>query len=133
MAEHRDWSIFARKRLHTLDDVSLVAGIRSAHCTIFRRAGIKKLSKLSKYQMDNPSVKGIPKVTFEILKDQANIQLASIGKEKPEFKVSFSYRGKKRFGDASTSSIRPIFFSIWKVIPLLGSEWAGIFIRQCYQ
>ena len=121
MAEHRAWSIFARKRLHVLDDISLVAGIRSAHCIILRRAGIKKLSELPKHKTDDSSIKGIPKATLEFLKDQAGIQLASIGKEKPEFKV-LSHTGERKglemFPPAHPADI---FFDM-EGYPLLGSN-----------
>ena len=35
--DHRNWTFFAKKRLHKLDDISLVANIRQTHCENLRR------------------------------------------------------------------------------------------------
>ena len=47
IADHRDWSTFARKRLHMLNDISLIAGIRSAHIELLRKEGINTLSEFT--------------------------------------------------------------------------------------
>ena len=121
MAEHRDWSIFARKRQHVLDDISLVAGLRSSHCAILRRAGINTLSELPDLKKDHSAIKGIPKMTLEILKDQAKMQLASVGKDTPEFKV-LSHSGERQ-GLEMLPPADPfdVFFDM-EGYPLLGSE-----------
>ncbi|MDE0518394.1 MAG: TM0106 family RecB-like putative nuclease, partial [Bdellovibrionales bacterium] len=120
-AEHRDWSIFARKRQHILDDISLVAGLRSSHCAILRRAGINKLSELPYLKKDHSSIKGIPKITLEVLKDQARMQLASVGKDTPEFKV-LSHSGERQ-GLEMLPPANPfdVFFDM-EGYPLLGSD-----------
>jgi predicted RecB family nuclease len=85
-ADHKDWTIFAKKILHQLDDISLTARIRSAHIELLRNEeGIHTITALSKFKKDK--VKGIPKSTLEILKDQASLQIESRGKETPLFKV----------------------------------------------
>ena len=119
MAEHRDWSIFARKRLHTLDDISLVAGIRSTHAVILRREGIKKLSDLPKSKDLSP--KGIPGVTLRILKDQAAIQLASMEKEKPEFKLLPHTGERQGLEMLPVENSADVFFDM-EGYPLLGTE-----------
>ena len=120
-AEHRDWSSFARKRLHVLDDISLVAGIRSAHSLLLRREGIKKLSELPYHKTDINPIKGIPATTLGILKDQASIQLSSKEKKKPDFKV-LSHTGKRQ-GLEMLPPPHPadIFFDM-EGYPLLGTE-----------
>ncbi|MDE0119000.1 MAG: TM0106 family RecB-like putative nuclease [Bdellovibrionales bacterium] len=121
MAEHRDWSIFARKRQHVLDDISLVAGLRSSHCTILRRAGINKLSELPYLKKDNSSIKGIPKITLEVLKDQARMQLASVGQDTPKFKV-LSHSGERQSLEMlPPASPFDVFFDM-EGYPLLGSD-----------
>ncbi len=121
MAEHRDWSLFAKKRLHILDDISLVAGIRSTHCTILRKAGIKKLSELPKQKKDSFSIKGIPTTILKTLKDQADMQLKSKEKTMPSFKVLphiGERRGLEMLPPAHTADI---FFDM-EGYPLLGKE-----------
>lgn len=120
-AEHRDWSIFAKKRLHILDDISLVAGIRSAHSLILRREGIKKLSDLSKYNTDTNSIKGIPVGILRNLKDQATIQLKSKGKPTPEFKV-LSHTGERQGLEMLPPKHTADIFFDMEGYPLLGLE-----------
>ena len=121
MAEHRDWSIFARKRLHKLDDISLVAGIRSTHGVLLKRKGIKTLSELSRYKTNPKPVKGIPGTTFRILKDQAAIQLASRGKVRPEFKL-LPHTGKRQGLEMLPPANEGDVFFDMEGYPLLGTE-----------
>ncbi len=120
--KHRDWSLFARQRLHTLDDISLVAGIRSTHCVLLRRKGINKLSELSEYKTDSFSVKGIPGVTLRTLKDQAEIQAISKGKATPEFKVLSHGAGERKGLEMLPSPhFADVFFDM-EGYPLLGKD-----------
>ena len=120
-AEHRDWSIFAKKRLHVLDDISLVAGIRSTHSLILRRQGIKKLSEFPKHKTDTHPIKGIPIATFRNLKDQAAIQLKSKGKTTPEFKVLPHIGERQGLEMLPPEHSADIFFDM-EGYPLLGKE-----------
>ncbi len=118
-AQHRDWSLFAKKRLHQLDDISLTAGIRSAHSTLLKRAGIKKLSELALYSGDK--VKNIPIATFETLKEQAKIQLKSKGKNRPDFEVLPHTGERKGLETLPPSHPADVFFDM-EGYPLLGEE-----------
>ena len=73
--EHRDWTVFSQKRLHELDDISLVANIRQTHCDKFRKQSINTLTELAEYGQDQFT--GIAGSTFRTLKDQATLQASS--------------------------------------------------------
>ena len=90
--DHRDWTVFAKKRLHTLDDISLVAGIRQTHCENLKRKNIKTMDELSKCNAER--IKGMPGSTFRALKDQASLQVSSRENIKPVFKV-LSHTGER--------------------------------------
>ena len=118
-AEHRDWSTFARKRLHTLNDISLIAGIRSVHIELLRKKNIKTLSELT--QKKDLNIKGIPKNTLRVLIDQAWIQLGSIGKTKPEFKL-LPHSGERRGLELLPLENKADVFFDMEGYPLLGKE-----------
>lgn len=118
-AQHWGWNIFARKRLHQLDDISLTAGIRSSHSTLLKTARIKKLSELAEYSGDK--VKNIPISTFETLKEQAKIQLTSRGKSRPDFEVLPHTGERKGLEMLPPSHPADVFFDM-EGYPLLGSE-----------
>ena len=119
MAIHRDWSLFARKRLHILDDISLVAGIRSSHHTILRKKSVKKLSDLVNYKINTHPIRGIPSAILKTLKDQAGMQLKSKGKAVPEFKVLPHTKERKGLEMLPPAHPADIFFDM-EGYPLLG-------------
>ena len=90
--DHRDWTVFAKKRLHTLDDISLVAGIRQTHCENLKLKNINTIDELSKCNEER--IKGMPGSTFRTLRDQASLQVSSREKSKPVFKV-LSHTGER--------------------------------------
>ena len=90
--DHRDWTVFAKKRLHTLDDISLVAGVRQTHCENLKRQNINTMDELSK--CNEEKIKGIPGSTFRNIKDQASLQVSSRENSKPVFKV-LSHAGER--------------------------------------
>ena len=104
-----------------MDDISLVAGIRSTHSLLLRRDGIKQLSELPNHKTGSPSIKGIPTATLETLKDQAIIQLASMGKQKPEFKVLPHKEERKGLEMLPPAHPADIFFDM-EGYPLLSSD-----------
>ena len=118
-AEHRDWSTFARKRLHTLNDISLIAGIRSVHIALLRKKGINTLSEF--IQKKDINIKGIPKTTLQILIDQARIQRDSIGQAKPKFKL-LSHKGERRGLELLPKEDSADIFFDMEGYPLLGKE-----------
>ena len=66
---HKGWNLFAKQKLHALEDISLVANIRQTQCEKLRKKKINTLTELSKYNGDQP--KGMAGATFRTLKDQA--------------------------------------------------------------
>lgn len=83
--DHKDWTFFAKKMLHTLDDISLVANIRQIQCDRLKRQNINTMTELSVCNEDR--IKGIVETTFSKLKDQAALQVSSKKKNKIIFKV----------------------------------------------
>lgn len=118
-ANHKDWSTFARKRLHTLNDISLIAGIRSVHIELLRKKGINTLSEF--IQKKDLNIKGIPKTTLRILTDQARIQLDSIGQTKPKFKL-LPHKGERRGLELLPKENSADVFFDMEGYPLLGKE-----------
>ena len=118
-AEHRDWSTFARKRLHTLNDISLIAGIRSVHIELLRKKGINTLSEF--IQKKDINIKGIPKTTLQILIDQARIQRDSIGQTQPKFKL-LPHTGERRGLELLPKEDSADIFFDMEGYPLLGKE-----------
>ena len=116
-AEHREWSLFARKRLYELDDISLVAGIRPTHCTLLRKKGINKMSKLKKSQLKY--VKGIPEVILKALKDQATIQCKS--KNTVEYKI-LPHNGERKGLEILPPFHRADVFFDMEGYPLFGTD-----------
>ena len=90
--DHKDWTVFAKKRLHTLDDISLIAGARQTHCENLKQQNINTMSELSKCSKEK--IKGIPGSTFRNIKDQASLQVSSRKNIKPVFKV-LSHTGER--------------------------------------
>ncbi|MCY4513037.1 MAG: TM0106 family RecB-like putative nuclease [Bdellovibrionales bacterium] len=90
--DHKDWTVFAKKRLHKLDDISLVAGIRQTHCENLKRKNINTMDEFSKCNEER--IKGMPGSTFRTLKNQASLQVSSREKNKPVFKV-LSHTGER--------------------------------------
>ena len=90
--DHRGWNIFAEKRLHALDDISLAAGIRQAHCENLKQQNINTMDELSKCNKEK--IKGMPGSTFRNIKDQAFLQVSSRKNAKLAFKV-LSHTGER--------------------------------------
>lgn len=86
------WASYAKTLLEASDSLALVANMRKSQIKRFNSLGIDTLTGLAKTTMT--SVKGISSETFERLKAQADIQLSSRGKEKPEFRVIENDNGK---------------------------------------
>ena len=83
--DHKDWTLFAKKTLHTLDDISLVANIRQTHCEKLKKKNIDTMTDLAKCNQSR--MKGIAETTFSALKDQAELQVSSKEKNETIFKV----------------------------------------------
>lgn len=86
------WGQFAQQHLEQCESLALVANIRKSQIKKLLSAGISNLCQLA--QTHETYIKGISPETFDKLKAQASIQLASKGLEKPEFKVLTSDNGK---------------------------------------
>ncbi len=87
------WASFAKQKLEESDSLALVANIRKSQIKKLHDAGITTLSQLAN-QDDTTPIKGIASDSINKIKEQAAIQLASRGKEKPLFKVIDSVNGK---------------------------------------
>lgn len=84
-ASFGNWETVARKALLLSDHVRLVAGISSLQTKRLKTAGISTVSALAK--TSKTSVPRIQPDSFTRLKEQATLQLASRGQEKPKFHV----------------------------------------------
>ncbi|MDE0150874.1 MAG: TM0106 family RecB-like putative nuclease [Bdellovibrionales bacterium] len=91
--EHRDWTFFSKKRLHELDDISLVANIRQTHCEKLKKQSINTLTELAEY--DQNQFTGIAGFTFRTLKDQASLQASSKKQNETTFKV-LPHKGERQ-------------------------------------
>ena len=83
--DHKGWNSFARKTLHKLDDISLVANIRQTHCERLKKQNINTMTNVAKCNPDR--INGIARTTFNTLKDQAILQVSSREKTETVFKV----------------------------------------------
>lgn len=81
----RNWSNEAEKRLIELDHLSQVANIRRAQIAKLEQANIKTLAKLANHPEDR--IGKMEDSTFRKLKKQAELQLRSRGKDRPDFEV----------------------------------------------
>jgi predicted RecB family nuclease len=90
--DHGSWDSFAKEWIEKTDSLAQVANIRRSHIRKLCAAGIQTMADFAGTDVD--FVKGIPHATFVKLKDQAEIQHASRGLEKPLFKVLQSDHGK---------------------------------------
>lgn len=106
-----DWSEYATKQLTAKDHLFQVATITHGQIKKLNRVGIQTMQQL----VDSPKThtQGIHPAVFERLKAQAAIQKASIGKDKPEFKI-LPHSTEKRRGLSllPPHSKRDVFFDI---------------------
>ena len=86
------WSSFAKEQLKKSDSLALVANIRKSQIKKLQDIGVSTLSELA--ISEQPDIKGISSDTFDKLKAQAAIQLASRGQDKPLFDVLRPNDGK---------------------------------------
>lgn len=84
-ADHRRWQESAERLLEEIDHVSLTAGVGSAQIRNLERERIVTLGGLAQTPLD--SVAKIQDTTFARLKDQAKLQVASRGHERPLYRV----------------------------------------------
>jgi predicted RecB family nuclease len=103
------WGSYAKKLLEDADSLALVANMRTSQIKRLNSIGIETLTGLA--TTTYTSVKGISSETFERLKAQADIQLNSRGKEKPEFAV-IEHDNGKGLTSLPASSELDVFFDI---------------------
>jgi predicted RecB family nuclease len=84
-ADHRGWSGLAELKLKELDHPSAVAGITRSQIKKLGAAGIDTFTKLSATKLLR--VPRLSDATFVRLRDQAALQKASEGKERPEVRI----------------------------------------------
>ena len=119
-AEHRDWSFFAEKTRLRADDISLVAGISSTHTVLLKRKGLHQLSDLALYKGKKTAM-GLAGLTFSALKEQADIQLKSRGKEKPLYQL-IPHKGQKKGLESLPPPHPADLFLCIEGHPILGAE-----------
>jgi uncharacterized protein len=85
LADYRHWTSHVTKLLEDRDDVSLVANIRTVQIEKLAAAGITTLHGLAESTL--PTVLKMAKTTFDRLRAQAKIQMASKPEQPPAFKV----------------------------------------------
>jgi uncharacterized protein len=103
------WGSFAKHLLEESDSLALVANIRRAQIKKLLELDISTLSTLASTELT--SIKGIAPETFDKLKAQAAIQLASRGQAKPLFTVINNDDGKGLSGLPPKSPL-DIYFDI---------------------
>jgi len=86
------WRSYAQQLLTESDSLALVANIRKTQVKQLQKMGVNSLTELAQTKLGY--VKGIAPETFNTLKAQASIQLASRGKEKPLYQVLKDDNGK---------------------------------------
>lgn len=103
------WGSYAKQLLEDADSLALVANMRKSQIKRLNSIGTDTLTGLATTKFT--SVKGISAETFERLKAQADIQLNSRGKEKPEFAV-IEHDNGKGLTSLPASSELDVFFDI---------------------
>lgn len=91
-ADYGVWNTFAKEQLEKSDSLALVANIRKSQIKKLLETDINTLSGLA--TTHQTTIKGISSDTFDKLKAQAAIQLASRSQEKPLFEVLNNQEGK---------------------------------------
>jgi uncharacterized protein len=105
------WSTYAAEILKSRDHPSLVANISRSQIKNLERAGITTVTKLASTHLDRVAKIGDP--VFRRLKRQAALQLASQGKERPDFELT-DHSGQELTGLKllPPSSKNDVFFDI---------------------
>jgi uncharacterized protein len=80
------WSNYAAQLLTDRDHPTLVANITRGQIKNLGKAGIKTVTELATSELDRVARIGDP--VFRRLKRQAALQMASVGKERPEYEVT---------------------------------------------
>lgn len=101
------WSTFAKEQLEKSDSLALVANIRKSQIKKLLETDINTLSELA--TTHQTTIKGISSDTFDKLKAQAAIQLASRSQEKPLFTVLNQNDGKGLSGLPPKSKLDFVF------------------------
>ncbi|MCX7100525.1 MAG: hypothetical protein NTX38_03285 [Methylobacter sp.] len=91
-SDHGAWASFAKDWIERTDSLAQIAGIRKSHIRKLRAAGVETMTEFAGNDIE--PVKGIPNATLAKLKAQAEIQHASLGLEKPLFKILQNDNGK---------------------------------------
>ena len=89
----RRWSTHAAELIARTDDLSQVAGIRSAQIRKLKRAKIETLASLALTKLD--TAPDMERLTFEKLKRQARLQLESRGFPVPKFELLHHPEGER--------------------------------------
>lgn len=84
-ANHGRWTSHAEKILEESDHLSLVANIRQSQIKKLEAAGVSTVTALAATTLDR--VPRLDDRIFATLKEQAALQLASVGKDRPEYRV----------------------------------------------
>ena len=83
--EVRRWANEAEKLIESTDHLSQVANIRTAQIRKLENAGIATMKALAESKLDR--ISNMDPGTLKKLKNQARLQVVSIGKEKPHFEI----------------------------------------------
>ncbi|MCY3983164.1 MAG: TM0106 family RecB-like putative nuclease [Roseovarius sp.] len=84
-SEHGRWGNFAKSLLEERDHLSRVANIRQTQIVKLEAAGIVTMAQLA--STDLARVPRLNDSIFERLKEQAQLQIRSIGKERPAYEI----------------------------------------------
>ncbi|MDP3506572.1 MAG: helicase, partial [Candidatus Melainabacteria bacterium] len=111
LEEHGRWSTIAKQILEDKDDLSRVANIRKTQIKRLSQNGITTLRALAE-----STAAYLPKMnqsTFETLRDQAKIQVASIGLPKPKYEpISQSENSRRGLASLPPPSPHDIWFDM---------------------
>ena len=82
---HKNWNVFSKKILQSLDDISLVAEIRQSQTEKLKQAHITTMTELA--QTSQNQIPKLANSTFKKLKSQARLQVSSREKNKILFEI----------------------------------------------
>lgn len=108
---HGRWSGLAAQQLEKIDHLSLVANLARSQIKSLEKAGITTMQALADSKLE--AIANMNKAVFERAKRQAGLQIASRGKEKPDY-VVLQYEAGDVRGLATLPPIseQDVFFDI---------------------
>ena len=119
------WTAQATRILETADHLSRVADISVSQIQKLNTAGITTLTALAETTLTQ--VPRIDDAAFARLKEQAQLQAASVGADRPAYRILLSDFLTRRISGVAwpccRRPLRAIFFSTWRAIRWCRADW----------